>query len=324
MLRAIDGESTVSNCINRKDNHALIVAPRRASRRVPRSGLLAGSIAVVMSAGALTLSPPALAQTAPPGVAPPPAAAPPDIIAPAAEGYDPKSGQPGKDVVWVPTPDTLVARMLDMAEVTPQDYLIDLGSGDGRTVIAAAKRGLRAHGIEYNPDMVTLAKRRAEAAGVADRATFEQADIFETDFSKAQVLTLFLLPELNERLRPQILDLEPGTRVVSNSFAMGDWEADRVDRLGDDCSQWCTALMWIVPAKVEGEWRLGEQPLRLTQTYQKVTGDLGGTPIEKGRVVGKELHFSAGGIDYVGTVVGNSLSGTASDGPVRNWTAIRG
>lgn len=324
MLRTIDDESTVSNCINRKDNHALIVAPRRASRRVPRAGLLAGSVAVVMSAGALTLSPPALAQTAPPGIAPPPAAAPPDIIAPAAEGYDPKSGQPGKDVVWVPTPDTLVARMLDMAEVTPQDYLIDLGSGDGRTVIAAAKRGLRAHGIEYNPDMVALAKRRAEAAGVADRATFEQADIFETDFSKAQVLTLFLLPELNERLRPQILDLEPGTRVVSNSFAMGDWEADRVDRLGDDCSRWCTALMWIVPAKVEGEWRLGEQPLRLTQTYQKVTGDLGGTPIEKGRVVGKELHFSAGGIDYVGTVVGNSLSGTASDGPVRNWTAIRG
>jgi hypothetical protein len=283
-----------------------------------------------MSAGALTLSSPALAQTAPsvsptpPAIAPPPAAAPPDIIAPAAEGYDPKSGQPGKDVVWVPTPDTLVARMLDMAEVTPQDYLIDLGSGDGRTVIAAAKRGLRAHGIEYNPDMVTLAKRRAEAAGVADRATFEQADIFETDFSKAQVLTLFLLPELNERLRPQILDLEPGTRVVSNSFAMGDWEADRVDRLDDDCSRWCTALMWIVPAKVEGEWRLGEQPLRLSQTYQKVTGDLGGTPIEKGRVVGKELHFSAGGIDYVGAVVGNSLSGTASDGPVRNWTAIRG
>lgn len=324
MLRTIDDGSTVSNCINGRDNHALGVTPRRASRRVPRSGLLAGAIAAVMSAGALTLSSPALAQTAPPGVAPPPAAAPPDIIAPAAEGYDPKSGQPGKDVVWVPTPDTLVARMLDMAEVTPQDYLIDLGSGDGRTVIAAAKRGLRAHGIEYNPDMVTLAKRRAEAAGVADRATFEQADIFETDFSKAQVLTLFLLPELNERLRPQILELEPGTRVVSNSFAMGDWEADRVDRLGDECSQWCTALMWIVPAKVEGEWRLGEQPLRLTQTYQKVTGDLGGTPIEKGRVVGKELHFTAGGIDYVGTVVGDSLSGTASDGPVRNWTAIRG
>ncbi len=330
MLRAIDDGSTVSNCINGRDSHALVVTPRRASRRVPRAGLLAGAIAGVMSAGALTLSSPALAQTAPsvsptpPAIAPPPAAAPPDIIAPAAEGYDPKSGQPGKDVVWVPTPDTLVARMLDMAEVTPQDYLIDLGSGDGRTVIAAAKRGLRAHGIEYNPDMVTLAKRRAEAAGVADRATFEQADIFETDFSKAQVLTLFLLPELNERLRPQILDLEPGTRVVSNSFAMGDWEADRVDRLDDDCSRWCTALMWIVPAKVEGEWRLGEQPLRLSQTYQKVTGDLGGTPIEKGRVVGKELHFSAGGIDYVGAVVGNSLSGTASDGPVRNWTAIRG
>ncbi|WP_245515945.1 class I SAM-dependent methyltransferase [Ancylobacter aquaticus] len=312
------------------------------SRRVPRSTVLAGAVAAVMSAGALTLAAPALAQTAPPvtappAIAPPPAAAPPDIIAPGAEtiapgaqttapaeeGYDPKSGQPGKDVVWVPTPDTLVQRMLDMAAVGPQDYLIDLGAGDGRTVIAAAQRGLRAHGIEYNPDMVTLAKRRAEAAGVADRATFEQADIFETDFSKAQVLTLFLLPELNERLRPQILELEPGTRVVSNSFAMGDWEADRVDRLGDECRQWCTALMWIVPAKVEGDWRLGEQPLRLTQTYQKVTGDLGGTPIENGRVVGKELRFTAGGIEYVGAVVGNSLSGTASDGPMKNWTAVR-
>ncbi|WP_371348735.1 cyclopropane-fatty-acyl-phospholipid synthase family protein [Ancylobacter sp. IITR112] len=248
---------------------------------------------------------------------------PPEVTTSAEEAYAPQSGQPGKDVVWVPTPDALVDRMLDMAQVTPQDYLVDLGSGDGRTVIAAAKRGLRAHGIEYNPELVALAKRRAEAAGVADRASFEQADIFETDFTKAQVLTLFLLPQLNERLRPQILDMEPGTRVVSNSFAMGDWEADRIDRLADDCSRWCTALMWIVPAKVEGEWRLGEQTLRLTQTYQNVSGDLGGTPIEKGRVVGKELHFSAGGIDYVGALVGDSLSGTASGGPVRNWTAVR-
>lgn len=329
MLRAFDVNS--SDCHHSiYDGVTELNAASRAARRLaPRRRARAGGFATVFAAGALALTAPALAQTAPsvsptpPAIAPPPAAAPPDIIAPAAEGYDPRSGQPGKDVVWVPTPDALVARMLDMAKVTPQDYLIDLGSGDGRTVIAAAKRGLRAHGIEYNPDLVALAKRRAEAAGVADRATFEQADIFEADFSKAQVLTLFLLPELNERLRPQILDLEPGTRVVSNSFAMGDWEADRVDRLSDDCSRWCTALMWIVPAKVEGDWRLGEQPLRLTQTYQKVTGDLGGTPIEKGRVVGKELHFTAGGIDYVGTVVGNSLSGIASDGAVRNWTAIR-
>ncbi|WP_428032706.1 SAM-dependent methyltransferase [Ancylobacter sp.] len=289
--------------------------PRRASRL--RVGRLVGAVALAMSAGALTLAAPVLAQTAPP------TAGPPAIIAPAEEGYDPQSGQPGKDVVWVPTPDALVERMLDMAEVSPKDHLIDLGSGDGRTVIAAAGRGLRAHGIEYNPDLVTLAQRRAEAAGVADRATFEQADIFETDFSKAQVLTLFLLPELNERLRPHILELEPGTRVVSNSFAMGDWEADRVDRLGENCREWCTALMWVVPAKVEGNWQLGEQQLQLTQRYQKISGRLGDAPIENGRVIGKEVHFTAGGVDYVGAVFGTSLTGTASEGPLRNWTAVR-
>lgn len=295
---------------------------RHGSARVAgrsSAGPVAG-LALLLAAGMLAQPLPALAQ-APPAV-PPPVASPP-AAAPAEDGFVPQSGQPGKDVVWVPTPDALVERMLDMAQVTPQDYLIDLGSGDGRTVIAAAGRGLRAHGVEYNPEMVALAKRRAAAAGVADRATFEEADIFETDFTKAQVLTLFLLPGLNERLRPQILALEPGTRVVSNSFAMGDWEADRIDRLGDECSRWCTALMWIVPAKVEGEWQLGEQRLQLEQQYQKVTGRLGDMPIENGRVVGKELRFSAGGVDYVGTVVGTSLSGTASEGPLRNWTAVR-
>ena len=227
MLRAFDAQSSdyhhsKSGSLIERD-----ASSEGARRRARRSSVRAGGFATVFAAGALALAAPALAQTAPsvtptpPALAPPPAAAPPDIIAPAQEGYDPQSGQPGKDVVWVPTPDSLVERMLDMAAVGPQDYLIDLGAGDGRTVIAAAQRGLRAHGIEYNPDMVTLAKRRAAAAGVADRASFEQADIFETDFSKAQVLTLFLLPELNERLRPQILELEPGTRVVSNSFAMG-------------------------------------------------------------------------------------------------------
>ena len=317
MLQAFDVES--SDCHHSKSETvlALIASDCCAERSSGRSRRRVGGFATALAAGVFALASPALAQTAPP------VNAAPEVAAPADEGYAPESGQPGKDVVWVPTPDTLVDRMLDMAEVTPQDHLIDLGSGDGRTVIAAAQRGLRAHGIEYNPELVELAKRRAEAAGVADRASFEQADIFETDFSKAQVLTLFLLPELNERLRPQILELEPGTRVVSNSFAMGDWEADRIDRLSENCTQWCTALMWIVPAKVEGEWRLGEQPLRLNQTYQKVTGELGGTPIENGRVVGKELRFTVDGVEYVGAVVGNSLSGTASDGPVKNWTAVR-
>lgn len=317
MLRAFDENSSDCHHSARVVVSSLANAGQSQERAARRRYVTAAGLAALVAASALALDGPAAAQTAPP------VNSPPEVTTSAEEGYAPQSGQPGKDVVWVPTPDTLVERMLDMAEVTPQDHLIDLGSGDGRTVIAAAQRGLTAHGIEYNPELVELAKRRAEAAGVADRASFEQADIFETDFSKAQVLTLFLLPELNERLRPQILDLEPGTRVVSNSFDMGDWEADRVDRLDDNCARWCTALMWIVPAKVEGAWQLGEQPLRLKQSYQKVTGDLGGTPIEQGRVVGKELRFTVDGIDYVGTVVGNSLSGTASDGPVKNWTAIR-
>ena len=139
---------------------------------------------------------------------------------PGAADYTPHPGQAGKDVVWVPTPQTLVDNMLDMAGATKDDYLIDLGSGDGRTVITAARRGIRARGIEYNADMVALSKRQAAAEGVGDKVVFDQADIFETDFSDATVLTLFLLPELNLRLRPTILDMKPGTRVVSNSFDM--------------------------------------------------------------------------------------------------------
>ena len=142
--------------------------------------------------------------------------------------------------------------MLDMAKLTPKDYLIDLGSGDGRTVIAAAKRGATAPGIEYNPDMVELSKKNAAAAGVAGKATFVKADIFETDYSKATVLTLFLLPDINLKLRPTILNMKPGTRVVSNSFHMEEWEADDTARIETECTSWCTAYLWIVPAKVRG------------------------------------------------------------------------
>jgi SAM-dependent methyltransferase len=143
--------------------------------------------------------------------------------------FTPTEGQQGKDVIWLPTADSLVEKMLDLAKVTAQDYLIDLGSGDGRTVIAAAKRGARALGIEYNPDMVEFSKRNAAKEGVADRTQFVKADIFESDFSQATVITMFLLPELNLKLRPQILNLKPGTRIVSNTFTMGEWqpESDR-------------------------------------------------------------------------------------------------
>jgi Methyltransferase domain len=244
---------------------------------------------------------------------------------PPKQDYEPQVGQEGKDVVWVPTPQSLIEKMLDMAKVTPNDYLMDLGSGDGRTVIAAAKRGLRAHGIEYNPDMVELAKRNAAKEGVSDKATFARADLFASDFSKASVLTLFLLPEINLKLRPKILNLRPGTRVVSNSFDMGEWEADESATVGEECSTWCTALLWIVPAKVAGTWRLAQGELRLKQTFQKLSGTLssGGKtlPITGGKLSGERIAFSSGGTQYIGTVNGNSMQGTLSSGGI--WKATR-
>lgn len=237
--------------------------------------------------------------------------------------YTPQSGQAGKDVVWVPTPQALVDRMLDMAKVTPQDYLIDLGSGDGRTVITAAQRGLKAHGIEYNPDMVALAKREAAKAGVSDRATFEKADLFQSDFSKAQVITLFLLPSINEKLRPQILNLAPGTRVVSNTFEMGDWEPEETSTVGGDCTSYCKALLWIVPAKVGGTWKVGDQPLTLTQTYQKLSGTLGSAPISNAKMLGNQISFTVNGAQYTGTVNGTSMSGTITGGSGGTWSATK-
>ena len=235
--------------------------------------------------------------------------------------FQPTVGQPGKDVVWVPTADTLVAKMLDMAKVTPQDYVIDLGSGDGRTVIAAAKRGAGALGIEYNPDMIELSKKNAAAAGVGDKATFVKADIFETDFSKATVLTMFLLPQINVKLRPKILDMKPGTRVVSNSFTMEDWQPDDTAMVQETCTSWCTAFLWIVPAKVQGTWRTAHGDLTLTQQYQMITGTLGTTPISEGRLRGNAITFTAGGATYAGQVNGNAMQGTASPGG--SWNATK-
>ncbi|MGB7587638.1 MAG: class I SAM-dependent methyltransferase, partial [Solirubrobacterales bacterium] len=186
--------------------------------------------------------------------------------------YTPEVGQSGKDVVWVPSPQDLVNKMLDMAKATPRDYVIDLGSGDGRTVITAAKRGVRALGIEFNPDMVALSRRNAAKAGVGDKASFVEADIFKSDLSRATVVTMFLLTELNLRLRPTILSLKPGTRVVSNTFRMGEWEPDQTIELG--CDTYCTAYLWIVPARVEGQWQTSRGELALKQEFQKVSGTL--------------------------------------------------
>ncbi|MDQ3486720.1 MAG: class I SAM-dependent methyltransferase [Acidobacteriota bacterium] len=230
--------------------------------------------------------------------------------------FEPQSGQAGKDVVWVPTPQVLVNKMLSMAKVTPQDVVMDLGSGDGRTVISAAKLGATAMGVEYNPEMVELSKQNAEAAGVSGNATFVKADLFETDLSKATVITMFLLPQINVKLRPKILDLKPGTRIVSNSFTMEDWEADETATVTEDCTSWCNALLWIVPAKVEGTWTTTQGDLVLKQQYQMVSGTFGGKPITEGRLNGADLKFTVGGTEYTGKVSGNSIQGG-------RWTATR-
>lgn len=239
-------------------------------------------------------------------------------------GYTPYSGQAGKDVVWVPTPQALVDGMLDAAGMTRDDYVIDLGSGDGRTVITAAKRGARARGIEYNPDMVALARRNAASEGMGDKVRFDQGDIFESDFSEATVLTLFLLPQLNLRLRPTILDMKPGTRVVSNAFDMGEWTPDQTITIEGECTSWCRAYKWIVPAKVDGDWQLGDGKLQLKQKFQFVEGGLtqGGQfqAISEGRLKGNQLDFVVNGRHYTGQVNGATVT-SQGDGPA--WTARR-
>jgi hypothetical protein len=240
--------------------------------------------------------------------------------------FQPQVGQGGKDVVWVPTPQTLVDKMLDMAGVTSQDFVMDLGSGDGRTVITAAKRGARAMGIEYNPDMVELSKQNAEKEGVTGRAEFAKADLFETDLSRATVITMFLLPDINLRLRPKILDLKPGTRIVSNTFTMDDWNADEIATVGEDCTSWCTALFWIVPAKAGGTWTFPNGELTITQTFQMLAGTMRigdkSAPVSDGRLRGEQISFTVGGVTYMGKVNGTSMSGTAATGSnTTPWTA---
>jgi SAM-dependent methyltransferase len=191
---------------------------------------------------------------------------------PPATPFEPYSGMPGKDVVWVPTHPAVVERMLDMAKVTNRDFVVDLGSGDGRNVIAAARRGAKAVGFEYNADMVALSRKMAQEAGVADKATFVQGDMYEAEFSQATVLALFLLPSNLEKLKDKILALAPGSRVVLNTFTLPGWDADERDRLEGECGSWCDVLLHIIPAKVEGTWRGGGTELALTQTFQKVFG----------------------------------------------------
>lgn len=236
-----------------------------------------------------------------------------------AKPYEPEIGQGGKDVVWVPTPPALVEKMLDMAQVTRDDLVMDLGSGDGRNIIAAAKRGARAIGVEYNPEMVALATRLAQEAGVADRASFVVGDMFTADISKATVMALFLLPDNLERLGPTLLGLAPGTRLVLNTFGVPEWEHDAREDLGESCGSWCTALLYYVPARLAGTWTTTRGELTLRQEFQMVAGTLtDGGQVTKvtGRLRGRDLTLSVDGDTLRASVTGDRLDGGA-------WTGTR-
>jgi SAM-dependent methyltransferase len=242
--------------------------------------------------------------------------------------YIPEIGQKGKDVVWVPTPMELVNTMLKISKVTADDYVIDLGSGDGRTVIAAAKLGAHAIGIEYNPDMVSLSKRNAEIDGVSDKVQFIEADLYEYDLSRATVITMFLLPEINLKLRPRLLDLKPGTRIVSNTFSMGEWEPDYEVTTDENWNSWNTALMWIVPAKVEGTWQLGLSELSIKQQFQMIYGTCTTAAkviaITDGRLSGNEITFKIAGALYTGQVQDTRMTGTVTtDSDKSDWVATK-
>jgi SAM-dependent methyltransferase len=244
------------------------------------------------------------------------------------DGFVPHVGQDGKDVIWVPTPDELVNKMLEIAGVTSKDFVLDLGSGDGKTVIAAAKLGANALGVEYNPDMVQLSENNARAAGVTDKAKFHQGDLFEQDLSKATVITMFLLPDINLKLRPKLLDLKPGTRIVSNTFTMGDWEPDYEVTTEENWNSWNTALMWIIPAKVEGSWKLADGELAIRQEFQMIYGTFKSgnrtSTITEGRLDGNNITFSIDGQTYTGIVNNKTMKGTVSSNSTKSdWTATR-
>jgi len=241
--------------------------------------------------------------------------------------YTPTMGQKGKDVVWIPSPPGMVEKMLDMARVTPRDFVIDLGSGDGRNVIAAAKRGARALGVEYNPDLVDLSRRTAASEGVADRATFVEGDMFEADLSQATALILFLIPDNLARLAPKFFALKPGTRIVSNTYEIGGgWEPDESERLSL-CASWCGAHLYIVPTKVAGTWRLSEGELTLEQDFQNIYGtfELDGVTvrIENGRVRGDEIRFTINAVEYSARASGDAMAGVATGRTTSRWTAKR-
>ena len=234
----------------------------------------------------------------------------------------------GRDVPWVPTPQVLVDKMLDMARLTPQDVVVDLGSGDGRNVIAAARRGARARGIEFNPELVELSKRLAAEAGVAEAVAFSQGNMFDADISDATVLPLFLLPENLDQLVSKFRALCPGTRIVNNGFEFSDWDYDEIGHLsGPACRNWCIAYLYIVPARVSGIWQTDHGELDLRQEFQWLTGTLftGGqrVPIERGRLQGDVIRFNVGTMRYTGRVTGDTIAGQIAGEMMMKWSAKR-
>jgi SAM-dependent methyltransferase len=242
--------------------------------------------------------------------------------------YQPVSGQAGKDSVWVPSPVDTVQKMLDMAKLGPKDFVVDLGSGDGRNIILAARRGARGLGVEFNPDLVQLSRRNAEKEGVAHLVQFAQGDMFEVDFSRATVLALFLAPDNLRRLEPKFRRLAPGTRIVANTFGIDGWTPDRDEAVGgSECHAWCRVMLYTVPAVVEGVWREGGSRFEIVQNVQRLSGERTrarvSMPVE-GRVEGTRVRFTAGGFVYTGIVSGDRIRGTVeARGHRRAWTAQR-
>jgi hypothetical protein len=254
------------------------------------------------------------------------------------QDFKPYVGQQGKDVVWVPTPDEVVDRMLTMAQTKPEDYVIDLGAGDGKIAIAAAKKfGARSMGVEYNPDMVAYAQKNLQASGVAGKAQIVHGDIFATDFTQATVLTMYLLPSLNMKLRPQILALRPGTRVVTHAFNMEDWEPDESSDVDGR-----RVYFWVVPAKVEGRWAMElsgngtseKLSLNFEQKFQRIEGVayLGSllAGLREPRLSGFRISFAyvdSRGVrrDFSGRVTGATIEGSfrADNGDEGRWTAAK-
>lgn len=229
------------------------------------------------------------------------------------------------DVPYVPTPEPVVARMLEMADVGPDDYVVDLGSGDGRIAISAVKdRGAKAaYGIDLDPRRIEEAQANAEQAGVADKVVFEQGDLFKKDIADADVLTMYLLNTVNMRLRPVILDtLQPGTRVVSHAFSMEDWEPDR-----SDIVEGARIYLWVVPAKIAGSWVIERENERFTvdleQHFQEISGTTEHQERLRGRLNGTELRFEVDGQLYVGQVEGDRIEPISATGAVTGWRARR-